>query len=359
MRTVTCRSRHFSVLLVLVTISITLCGCFRLGPNRLDEDQTGYSRALTTGEKRQTLLNIVRLRYGDTPTFLDPTQVISAYQVQRSLNGGFQLFPSARSSTYLAGGGTIQMQESPTFTFQPVTGDAFAESFLRPLALSSLLPLALGGLPIDVLFRLSLQRINRLQNASSLSSKTDKGSPDFYLLIHDLRLLQVGGLLDVKIEGNGRGRIYLSITTTSDPDLRAATDETKQLLGMRPRSMGSELVFGTNPYRPGQISILSRSMLGILSQVAFQVEVPRQDIETGLTLQTVNEVGREKRPVIIIHSGMTSPKDAFTSVEYNDKVFWVNNNDFDSKLAFTTLQILLALAKTSTAPNTVVTIPAG
>ena len=80
---------------------MSLCGCFSLGTTRLYEDQLGYSRALGDAEKSDTLLNVVRIRYADTPIFLQATQVISGYQLQRNVTGGFEAFPAANPSTFL------------------------------------------------------------------------------------------------------------------------------------------------------------------------------------------------------------------------------------------------------------------
>ena len=63
--------------------------------------------------------------------------------------------------------------------------------------------------------------------------------------------------------------------------------------------------------------------------------------------------------MVIIHSGAAAPEDAFTSIQYRGTWFWIAEDDFDSKLAFTVLQNLLALARTENAPGTVLTIPAG
>jgi hypothetical protein len=98
------------------------------------EDRLGYSRALGDAEKSDTLLNVVRLRYADTPIVLQATQVISGYQLQRNVTGGFEAFPAANPSTFLSGSVSAQLQQSPTFTFQPLSGAQFAQSFIRPLA---------------------------------------------------------------------------------------------------------------------------------------------------------------------------------------------------------------------------------
>ena len=47
----------------------------------------------------------------------------------------------------------MQYTNRPTFTFTPVTGDRFAQSYLRPLAPAELLSLAQSGAPVDLLFR--------------------------------------------------------------------------------------------------------------------------------------------------------------------------------------------------------------
>lgn len=63
---------------VVVPLAVALGGCIQFGPRQLDADQIDYARSLSISAKKQTLLNVVRLRYGDMPTFLDTTQVISS-----------------------------------------------------------------------------------------------------------------------------------------------------------------------------------------------------------------------------------------------------------------------------------------
>lgn len=345
-----------------------LCGCFGFGAARFYEDQLGYSRALGDAEKTDTLLNVVRLRYADSPVLLQATQVISGYQLQRNVTGGFEAFPAANPSTFLNGSTSAQLQQSPTFTFQPLSGAQFAQSFIRPLLPADLLSLAIGGLPIDVLFRLGVQSINGLSNAVALTLTGAAGSPDFFLLLQDLRRLQIANLLSVRLEHNAapagthsdsdRGRIFYSIGTTRDPDLLRVVAETKRLLGMPPGVSEAEIVYGLNA-EPGQVALLTRSMLGALGQLALQIDVPPDDVARRLTFPTVGNIGTEHRPVVIIHSGAAAPADVFTAVQYHQTWFWIAEDDFDSKLAFTVLQILLALARTQNAPGAIVTIPAG
>ena len=345
-----------------------LCGCFNLGATRLYEDQLGYSRALGDAEKSDTLLNVVRIRYADTPIFLQATQVISGYQLQRNVSGGFEAFPAANPSTFLNGNASAQLQQSPTFTFQPLSGAQFAQSFIRPLSPADLLPLAMGGLPIDVLFRLGVQSVNGLSNAVPLSQTGAAGSPDFFLLLQDLRRLQVAGLLSVRLRrdaappgshGNADpGRVYVSIAATRDPALLATANEARRLLGMPLSVREAEVVYGLSP-EPGQVAVLTRSMLGVMAQLGLQIDVPPDDVTRHRTLPTVGNVGPELRPVVIIRSGTAAPAEVFTSVQYRRTWFWIAEDDFDSELAFSVLQILLSIARTESAPGAIVTIPAG
>ena len=355
---------------VILLLCAALGGCFRLGPDRLNDDQLEYSRALSVAEKRQTLLNVVRLRYGDAPTFLDATQVISGYQLQRSVTGGFEVFPDAPISTYLMGSGAAQLQESPTFTFQPVTGDRFAQGFLRPLSPIDLLPLAQGGLPIDVLFRLALQSVGPLQNSTALEQAGGTGSPGFFLLSHDLRRLQIAGLISIRLDktkvvgpdgklADGPERVYLDLASTSDPSLLSVSEEAHHLLGLPLGAAEGEIVYGRSPRGPRQVALLTRSMLAVLAQLAFQAQVPDADVARHRTVPTIGEVGIESRPVVVIRYTADKPLDPFAAVAYQKRWFSIDEDDFDSKVAFTIVNILLALAQTSTSPGTVITIPAG
>src|SRR5215472_10080350 len=198
----TCTRRYTPVWMRVITLlaCVSQCGCFGLGTTRFYQDQLGYSRAVGDAEKSNTLLNTVRLRYGDTPVVLQAAQVISGYQLQRNVTGGFEAFPAANPSTFLNGSASAQLQQSPTFTFQPLSGAQYAQSFIQPLSPTNLLPLVMGDLPIDVLFRLAVQSINGLSNTVALTQTGAAGSPDFFLLLQDLRQLQITGLLSIRLQ---------------------------------------------------------------------------------------------------------------------------------------------------------------
>ena len=188
--------------------------------------------------------------------------------------------------------------------------------------------------------------------------------------MHDLRLLQIAGLISIRSEqtkivgpdgkpANGPERVYFDIAPPGDPALVPVAEEAHRLLGLPLRSAGGEIVYGRLPQTKGQIALLTRSILGVLAQLAFQAQVPDGDVARHRTVPTIGEVGVEKRPVVVINYTDRRPSDPFAAIEYQNGWFWIDADDFDSKVAFTIVNILLALAQTSSSPGTVITIPAG
>lgn len=361
-----------------------LGGCLSFGPKQMQHDQLAYSRALGETQKREMLLNIVRLRYADPPTFLDTTQVIAGYSYTRSMSGGYYGYPAAAISNYFFGQGSLSMAENPTVTYQPLTGQQYAENIIRPISPTLIMPLSLGGMPIDTLLRLTAQSIDGLSNVRGLGTGPfGGGSVRFYLLLHDLKQLQAAGVMTVRITtdeaptnddssrkkksasgsgnaaSNGTEHAYLVLTATSDSNLQAIQAEVRRLLHLDPTAQEAEIVYGPYPKRPGQVAILTRSMLAMLTQLSYEMQVPEKDVRLGRTPPTIGQVGIEGRPEVIIHSAEKAPDTSYASVQYKGRSYWIDDNDFRSKEAFTMVQVLSALAATSHGTGAVVTIPAG
>ena len=67
--------------------SLLLCACTNIGPDTIARDRFDYSSSISDSWKRQTLLNIVKLRYSDPPIFVDVGQIVSGYTFETGISG--------------------------------------------------------------------------------------------------------------------------------------------------------------------------------------------------------------------------------------------------------------------------------
>ena len=358
-RGVTRAARSF--LLVLL-----LGGCAGYGPLVLDRDRVDYGVALSESTKQQTLLNIVRIRYGDIPTFVNVEQIVSSYQLQG--NAGVSVGPNPITGFPVPSEtGGVSFTDRPTMTFSPVTGALLEGSFVRPLAPREVLILAENGMWIDVLFRLTVQSIGGLINAGRLQTsfttqgELQVGSPEFFELCTDLRTLQEGGALSFRFTiGKDGSHVFLSILNGRDGALAAVSARTRTLLGIGPGEV--EVVYGRVAQGPHQLAMLTRSFIGIMTAVSAFIDVPDSDVEERRALPSPRNATSGERPVVIVRTSASQPqsRDVAAEVQYRGRWFWVDDTDFESKDAFRTLLLLMQLAEggadVTKAP--VLTIPA-
>ncbi|RKP57578.1 hypothetical protein [Pararobbsia silviterrae] len=344
--------------------SIFVTGCSTVGPSRLRADQVNYERALGDAKKREMLATVVGLRFGDAPSFVTVSQIIAAYNFDAS-GGPILNLGSGSIPNYAEGTATFSYANHPTFTFTPVTGEAYATAYIRPLPTSLILPLADSGMPIDLLLRVAVQSIGDLQNAAPLGGANSDGSPGFFELLRALRRLQLAGELTLEYKDVDKVQhisLTLGANTTTEPaQNRQDIDTVRRLLHLPETAATYEIVnaSGASAPRGATITMVTRSVLGILSNLGAQIEVPDDAIAGGETKPTVHLVGGETRPTVVVHEGSGAPSGAYVAIEYDANWYWIDRADFDSKYAFTVVQNIIALAEaTQDTKAPIVTIPA-
>ena len=355
-------ARRLFALAGLLLVALAAQGCASIGPARLGRDQLDYARALSEASKRQTLLNLVRLRYGEPPAFLSVSQVVAGYILQGTAQAGLNAYPSARGSDFASLLGSAQYTDRPTFTLSPVAGEHFVQAYLRPFSPADIVPLVEGGIPVDLLFRLAAQSIGPLQNTHPLGGPDRSGSPEFLRLLGALRTLQEAGALRVRLRREKEAaRVFLAFETRHAPSMRGLVSRVVRLLGIDPSSREVEVVYGADQVRTRarEIPVLTRSLLNVLFAVAAEVEVPEEDVRAGRTSATLREPG-DPRPSIVVRTGPSEPAAAYAAVRVEGRWYWVDGADFESKKAFAILEVLRSIAEGGRGvPAPVLTIPAG
>lgn len=306
-------------------------------------------------------MNIVSPRYADTPTFLPVTQVIAGYSMGGSASAlmSWNTFNSDKSGQF---GGNVSYSGNPTFTMTPTTGEAFAKTYIRPLSPSLVLPPAQSGILIDLLPRILGQSIGDLQNSAALGGPLNSGSTGFFALIQARRRLQLNGALRIRFANAGMGdQVFIALDPEDLKIPQVASDvrAVRSLLNLKDDQKEFEVMYGSRAIEGQRTGATTRSVMGLMTEIGAQINVPDEDIRARSTVPTVDIIGGETRPTIVVKFGKSITDDAYASVTYVDMAYWIDFADFDSKFAFSVVQTLIALAQAPQNISTpIVTIPA-
>jgi hypothetical protein len=359
------------VLRLALTLSVLLAllpGCASIGAGSVHRDRLDYSEALTSSWKEQTLLNIVKLRYADTPVFLEVSSVISSYQLQSQLSllGTLSrnLTPNLPDTTGQGAtlGATGTYTDRPTISYTPLQGDKFTRELLRPIPPPALFQLVQAGYPVDLIFQLAVRAVNGIYNRSTRPMNRRDADPEFYQLLDALQRIQRSEAIDFRLQKRGPEDVsIISFHGKVPPAVEADTRFVRKVLGLNPEARELELTFGARPTNDHELTVLTRSMLEIFLELGGRVEVPASDIAEGSTYPVPPErldSSPRDLPLVRIHSGDKPPEKAFVAVQYNGHWFWIDNHDFRSKGVFTFLLLLTSLAQTGVVPQApVITVP--
>jgi len=167
--------RIVPVALLLVAFS---AGCASLGPKTIPRDRAEYVQGLRDSWKRQLLLNMVGLRYGEAPVFLEVASVINQYSLEGQVSAGVGWSTGVGGDAQSIGAAG-RFADRPTITYTPVTGERFVRSMLTPIPPVSLVAMVQAGWPVDFVFRLAVRSMNELGNSSGARLMGSAGDPDF------------------------------------------------------------------------------------------------------------------------------------------------------------------------------------
>jgi len=345
-------------------LALALAGCASIGPATIPRDRVDYSGAMAESWKEQTLLNIVKLRYLDTPMYVDVSSVVASRELQTQLDATWRLYPNpvstAQDYSNLEARG--RYTDRPTISYVPLAGERFINGLLRPLPPQTVFALMEAGHPADFVLQMAARAINDVSNISRSLPRAHAGSPQFAEVIAALRRIQRAGAIGMRTEKRGTRQVTLvSIRSIAGGAAENDVRYVKQLLRLNPQKQEYLLVPGSFRRSADEIVLLTRSIQEIMVELSVGVDVPSQDLAEGRATSIPQLASGElhRMPLLHIHSGTQSPADAFAAVRYGRSSFWVDDRDLSSKRVFMFLRMFSSLAETGVVPQAaIVTIPA-
>jgi hypothetical protein len=341
---------------LLLSIMFGMAGCASIGPATVTRDRFDYTGAVAESWKSQMLLNLVKIRYGDTPVFLDVGQIVAGYTVQGTFSALGSVFSTSgvvpgvpNSSVTLGAQG--QYTDRPTITYTPLAGERFARSLMTPVPPAALLSLIQAGNPVDVVLRLAVHVVNGLHNRYGGDLRARPADPEFHRLLEHLRRIQLSGVIGLRVHRVDREEaVLMTFRHKVEPSVEADVLAVRQLLGLDPAGREFQVVYGSVAANDTQLAILSRSILEILVDLSSLIAVPEAHVADGRVAPTTAdpEVGPSGpiRPLIRIGSFPERPADAFLAVPYRGHWFWIDDRDMPSKRLFSFLMFMFTLVET-------------
>jgi hypothetical protein len=354
---------------ILLLSCVILTGCYpqKTGPYALSEDSVEYNQALQSSLDSQLLLNIVRLRYRDTPTFLQVGVISAAYENTCAFGADFRLdsLNRANSAVSITPRINVDRKEKPTTTYSPVRGEGFVKEFLSPISVQSLVLLNSSGWKIDRILRSCVQRLNGINNAPTASGPTPDIVPDYKLFLElcdYFRDLENNDAIDLVLEKHPEtGKVDVYLVIDKEEANPQSLSRIWEILELEPGLDHIRLVpYHGRHHRSDEINIDLRSPISLLYFLSQGVHVPEIDKMLGKVTVTADDQGNEFSwdkvldGIMKVHSGpVPCGASPTTVVYYRGSFFYILDTDLNSKSTFSMLSQLLALQ--ITCPNLPVT----
>ena len=389
-------SRAASFLSCLATL-LAATGC--LGPKSLELTRLRYDEAVHETSEQQWLRNIVRLRYGDLPSFLDVAAITSQFEVsgRGGMTGGRERDSPNRS---LFGDFWLQFRDAPTLSYTPRDPAELTRVMVAPVGITALGLMANNGWSIEDVLRLIVGEMNGLQNAPGAEAIVPEAVPgpspflemagmagrlrrerllvlssvdgpeavspeiaadrvdgsDFVQAAsHDLEYRPAQGS-DALVLTRSAPQYRLSFSPAAEgvPDAIALREILRLAPGRSDYAIRREGVPGGVGLLPlpdslDSIDVRTRTLLEMLAFLSKGVVVPEEHAARGLAAQAVGPDGVPfdwtcvTRGLFRVCSRKKRPRDAAVAIEYQGYWYFIAETDKRSKSTLGLLQALFNL----------------
>jgi hypothetical protein len=282
------RIQKIMSVVLLGTLYILLSGCASMGPGTIGRDRIDYDQAVTESWQRQLLLNLVKIRYGDTPFFLDVASITNSYGIETQISLGASWWENvvgAGASNSQNIGGAGRYTDKPTITYSPLLGSRFTRSMMTPVPPGVVVSLLQAGWAADAVLRMMVSSVNGIQNRFGSGARARGADPKFYQLCSALRRIQALGAVGMRID-HVKDQEWAVMTLSGEKlteEIKQDQRVVREILGLRQDIREIRVVFGSVPRGGDEIAMVTRSMLEILFDLSASIEVPPLHVEEKRT----------------------------------------------------------------------------
>jgi hypothetical protein len=184
------------LIVLCASLAVLATGC-ATSSRPIQRTRIPYNEAVKTTNEEQLLLNIVRLRYTDTPSSLAVSSIAAQFEVQKSLGitpffaaQGAGLSDQIKRFSSVLPQAQVTVADRPTISLTPMDDSEFTRRLFTPLTLESILYLAKTTWPISTVFRLYLENLNWVPNAQLASGPTPQRAPPYADFLRGVQALQ-------------------------------------------------------------------------------------------------------------------------------------------------------------------------
>ena len=185
-----------TVLICGLVVMLMLQGCLA-GPTLYKASFNDYNDAIRKTSDGQMLANLVRMRYYESPVFLQVASVSTNFTLRGDVGASATLNESASNNYGLNAGAGYS--ESPTITFSLPESREYYGRLMAPLSANQITMLIEAGFNSEIVMRTAVRRINRLKNLTieySTYPKAPTSYPEFREMLRLIKNLSFEGLVE-------------------------------------------------------------------------------------------------------------------------------------------------------------------
>jgi len=240
-----------------------------------------------------------------------------------------------------------------------LTGLKFLRGLMTPIAPKNIFSMLQSGYAADFVLGLTVESLNGLRNRSASAGATGEAEPEFVRVLQLMREVQLAGAVGMRLQEDKEKdttAVMFFRRENVSPDIMDKLAEIRRLLKLPEDQHQFKLIYSSAVGGAGELAVGSRSMLQIMLAFASYVDVPESDTKEGRAVPSIQSTTTDP---VKIKCSKDKPADAFAAVYYHNHWFWVDDRDWRSKRALSTIMFLFTMIEGSGDERLpLVTIPA-